>query len=162
MTDKPLLSSETPAEIAVNEEVAGHWELWSNIIGATALPRIERLRDVIPTLTTAILSTADGLNLCSIGVERDNVGRLAALNSSMYAIASSQADVIGRNADAQSTIVNVSTGNGHIVLASFVQKPLGQLLLAISAEELPLGMLVVHTRAAVDDIQKWLTDAQLH
>lgn len=36
-----------------------------------------------------MLCTADGMNLCSLGVPQADVGRLAALNSSMYAIASS-------------------------------------------------------------------------
>ena len=115
-----------------------------------------------PEIRSAMLCTADGMNLCSLGVpQADDVGRLAALNSSMYAIASSQAEIVAEGAASpQQTMVSLSTGRGHVVLASFVQPPLGQLLLSVSADAAQLGFLVGRAREAAVGIQEWLTKEQ--
>ncbi len=152
-------SDDQHMEVRIAPEIAEHWDIWSKVIGRTALPRLEALRETIPTMTSAILCTADGMNLCAIGIEQDNVGRLAALNSSLFAIAASEAEIVSDGtASPQSTMVHMSTGQGHIVLASLVLSDLGQFLLAISAKDIPLGMLVVQTRQAAEDIRTWLKE----
>lgn len=148
-------------EVTLDPEIAEHWELWSRVIGTMALPRLQQLQDEFREIRSAMLSTADGMNLCSLGVPQADVGRLAALNSSMYAIASSQAEIVTAGAASpQQTMVSLSTGQGHVVLASFVQPPLGQLLLSVSADTTQLGFLVVRAREATVGIQEWLTQEQ--
>ncbi|MDO5635222.1 MAG: roadblock/LC7 domain-containing protein [Micrococcus sp.] len=152
---------ESLEDITVDPEVAEHWELWSRAIGGLALPRLEALRASVPEIRSAMLCTADGMNLCAMGIEPDNVGRMAALNSSQFALASSQAEIVSEGgASRGQTMVNISTGHGHLVLASFIQPPLGQLLLSLSAESLQLGTLIVRARQTTADIQEWLTKAQ--
>lgn len=86
---------------------------------------------------------------------------MAALNSSLFAVSSSQAEIVASGAASRSeTMVNISAGRGHLVLASFVQAPLGQMLLSFSAEGLQLGTLIVRARHASADIQQWLAKAQ--
>lgn len=148
-------------EVAVDPAVAEHWELWSRMIGGMALPRLEKVKQSVPEIRSAMLCTADGMNLCALGIEPQDVGRMAALNSSLFAVSSSQAEIVSSGAASRSeTMVNVSTGRGHLALASFVQAPLGQMLLSLSAEGLQLGTLIVHARPASADIQQWLAKAQ--
>lgn len=148
-------------EVTLDPAVAEHWELWSRMIGGLALPRLEKVRESVPEIRSAMLCTADGMNLCALGIEPQDVGRMAALNSSLFAVSSSQAEIVSSGAASRSeTMVNVSTGHGHLVLASFVQAPLGQMLLSLSAEGLQLGTLIVRARQARADIQQWLSQAQ--
>ena len=56
--------------------------------------------------------------------------------------------------------MSLPTGRGHVVLVSFVQPPLGQLLLSVSADTAQLGFLVVRAREAAVGIQEWLTQEQ--
>ncbi|GAA1346897.1 hypothetical protein [Falsarthrobacter nasiphocae] len=145
----------------ISPEIAEHWDTWSRAIGTAALPRLRRLRENNPEITSAILCTADGMNLCAVGIPEENVGRLAALNSSLFAIAASEAEIVSEaGASPSSTTVHLSTGNGFIVLASFVLEDLGQMLLALSAEETQLGMLAVQARGAADDIRQWLSPSE--
>lgn len=144
--------------LVMHEGIAAEWELWSMIIGRTALPRLERIADDLPTMTSAMLSTADGLNLCSLGVAEDDVGRLAALNSSLFAVSSAQADIVShQGVAAGQAMVSISSGHGHLVLVSFVQPPLGHLLLAVSAEDVQLGTMVVLIRRSAEEIRTWLS-----
>lgn len=146
------------AALVMHEGIAQEWELWSMIIGRTALPRLQRIRDALPTMTSAMLGTADGLNLCALGVPEEDVGRLAALNSSLFAVSSAQAEIVGSEAAAPgSAMVAVSTGRGHLVLVSFVQPPLGHLLLAVSAEEGQVGTMAVVVRRSAEEIRTWLS-----
>lgn len=131
------------------------------MIGGMALLRLEKVKQSVPEIRSAMLCTADGMNLCALGIEPQDVGRMAAPNSSLLAVSSSQAEIVSAGAVSRSeTMVNVSTGRGHLVLASFVQAPLGQMLLSLSAEGLQLGTLIVHARQASADIQQWLAKAQ--
>ncbi|GAB77226.1 hypothetical protein SAMN05421595_1041 [Austwickia chelonae] len=145
-------------EVHMHEGIATQWELWSTIIGKTALPRLEQLREHLPTMTSAILSTADGLNLCAVGISPENVGRLAALNSSMFAVSSAQTEIVqGDEASPMKTLVHLTSETTHTVMVSLVQEPLGHLLLAVSARDVPLGTVVVNVRNAAEDIRTWLS-----
>lgn len=144
-------------EVAMHEGIAAEWELWSTIIGKTALPRLEQLREHLPTMISAILSTADGLNLCSLGIPPEDVGRLAALNSSLFAVSSAQTEIVqGDEAAPNRTLVHLTTGDTHIVMVSLVQQPLGHLLLSVSAKDVQLATVAINVRNAADDIRRWL------
>lgn len=159
----PLVGGSTAdaEEVSIDPAVAENWELWSRAIGSMALPRLEKVKESVPEIRSAMLCTADGMNLCALGIEPEDVGRMAALNSSLFAVSSSQAEIVASGAASRTeTMVNISTGRGHLVLASFVQAPLGQLLLSLSAEGLQLGTLIVRARQASADIQEWLAKAQ--
>ncbi|MDY6054901.1 roadblock/LC7 domain-containing protein [Micrococcus sp.] len=162
MTAQPHPQEPAIEEVSIDPEIAEHWEIWSRVIGTMALPRLERLQREVPEIRSVTLCTADGMNLCSLGVSQEDVGRLAALNSSLYAIASSQAEIVSEGAASPTqTMVSLSTGRGHAVLTSFVQPPLGQLLLSVSADSAQLGFLVVRAREAAAGIQQWLAEEQV-
>lgn len=144
----------------VPHDITDEWELWSLVIGRTALPRLEQMRESLPSMTSVMLCTADGLNLCAVGVDEDEVDRLAALNSSLFAVASAQAEVVnGYAAQPETTMVNLTTGEHRIVIVSFVQAHLGHLLLSVSADDVQLGQVIVHVRQAATDLQEWLSSA---
>ncbi len=57
--------------------------------GNMAAPIIETLPQKVPQLQSAMLCTLEGFNVCSLGFEEDNITRMAAVSSSLYAMSTS-------------------------------------------------------------------------
>jgi predicted regulator of Ras-like GTPase activity (Roadblock/LC7/MglB family) len=56
----------------------------SMAMGKRAIPAMEKLAERLPQLHCAVLCTADGFNVCSIGVSETQLGKLAALSGSLF------------------------------------------------------------------------------
>jgi predicted regulator of Ras-like GTPase activity (Roadblock/LC7/MglB family) len=102
-----------------------------------------------------MLTTADGLNLCTLGVEEQQVGRLAAMASSIHAVSASAAvgnlDVGGGKLNA----VTVMTDHAHAVVIALPHPKFDHLLLWVAAGTRDrLGGLLVHARETADRIQR--------
>lgn len=150
--------------------IAQAWNLWSPIVGRTASTRIEQVWDEFPEMTSAIVSTSDGLNICALGLDDEDAGRLAALNSSLFGVARAETRIMSPGADTEAalfesagtdavgnalvarTSVAISFGDTQTAVFSFVVEPFGQLLLGMSARKVQLGTLMVQARAAAKGI----------
>ncbi len=73
--------------IEMDADIAEYWELWSAQIGHALVPVLEKLEKSLPGFTSAMICTADGFNLCTLGVEEEQVTRLSAMTSSLHSIA---------------------------------------------------------------------------
>lgn len=137
--------------------IARSWDLWSTIVGQTANTRLKNLKSRFPELAGAVLSTSDGLLICSLDVNEAQAGQLAAMNSSLYGVAKAESDVLSGTATsamdaAQKTAVSITTGDINTALLAFIVEPFGQLLLAVSAREVALGTLMVQVRNSAKEI----------
>jgi predicted regulator of Ras-like GTPase activity (Roadblock/LC7/MglB family) len=56
----------------------------SMAMGKRAIPAMDRLAERLPQLRCAVLCTADGFNICSIGVTEQQLGKMAALTGSLF------------------------------------------------------------------------------
>ncbi|MEY2688490.1 MAG: hypothetical protein RL375_2688 [Pseudomonadota bacterium] len=56
----------------------------SMAMGKRAIPAMDRLAERLPQLRCAVLCTADGFNVCSIGVTEQQLGKMAALTGSLF------------------------------------------------------------------------------
>lgn len=174
-TDTERTAARTVAELAtdvlrMHPVIAQSWNLWSPIVGRTASTRIEHIWEDFPELTSAIVSTADGLTICALGMNEEDAGRLAALNSSLFGVARAETRIMspgsdtdaalfetagsdpGGNALVARTSVAISFGDTQTAVFSFVVEPFGQLLLGMSARQVQLGTLMVQARAAARSI----------
>lgn len=141
-----------PARMA--DEIAGDWPLWSGIVERAAVARMESLKRRFPELTSAVLSTADGMHIASIGVDEMVGDRLAAMNASLFGVARAEAAVIAESAvPSLSAVVSVTIGDRQAALLSFVLEPFGQLLFSVSATSVQLGTIIVHARTAAADLK---------
>ncbi|HRW18903.1 MAG TPA: hypothetical protein P5181_08670 [Dermatophilaceae bacterium] len=123
------------------------WLDWCAEAGQVALPHLLKLHEDIPRTTAAMLCTADGFNLCALGIDAAAVGQLAALTSSLYAV-SSAAVRPGRGAPADLDYVTLATGDTLRVVSALDHARLGRLILWANATQVPLGMLLIGVRGA--------------
>lgn len=137
----------------MHPEIAGDWPLWSEVVARTALARLRGLRQRFPELTSAVLATADGLHIASLGVDDEGGDRLAAMNASLFGVARAEAEVIsGGVVPSLKAVVSVTIGDRQAALLSFVLEPFGQLLLSVSAKDVQLGTVIVQARTAATDL----------
>lgn len=154
-----------PAEIAeigeiaeidpmhLHPSIAAAWDVWSVVIAQTALRRLEQVRETFPELSAAVLSSADGMHVCSLGVDVDDAERLAAMNSSLFGVARAESQIMVEDTDpAARTIVTITIGNVQTAVLGLVVEPFGQLLLGISAQDVQLGTLMLTARSAASEI----------
>lgn len=147
-------SGETTDRSRMHPQIAGDWPLWSRVVSGSALARLAALQERFPELTTAVLSTADGLHIASHGVDDELGDRLAAMNASLFGVARAEAEVIsGGEVPGLSAIVSMLIGDRQVALLSFVLEPFGQLLLAVAAQDVQLGTVIVQTKAAAADLR---------
>lgn len=143
----------TPDPSRMHPDVAGNWALWSRIVGPSAQTRLQQLEERFPELTTAVLGTADGLHIASLGVDQDRGEQLAAMNGSLFGVARAEAEIIaGGTEPTLSAIVSLSIGENQMALLSFILAPYGQLLLSVSASSSQLGTVIVHARSTAYEL----------
>ncbi|MFF1540165.1 hypothetical protein ACFVWL_08815 [Microbacterium sp. NPDC058269] len=153
--DPASTNASTPAQDAVlmHPDLAANWALWSAVVSQAALTRLRHLEDRFPELTTAVLSTADGLHIASVGTLDETGERLAAMNGSLFAVARAEAEIISRGTEPSlSAVVSVSIGQSQLSLLSFILAPYGQLLLSVSAKGVQVGTVIVQARSAAYEL----------
>lgn len=137
----------------MHPEVAANWELWSEIVSQAALTRLRHLPERFPEMTSAVLASADGLHIASVGVDPDTGDRLAAMNGSLFGVARAEAEVISGGAvPSLSAVVSVTIGDGQMTLLSFILAPYGQLLLSVSATGVQLATVIVQARSTAYEL----------
>ncbi|HNU11119.1 MAG TPA: hypothetical protein PKJ45_07110 [Rubrivivax sp.] len=131
----------------------------SQALGRYVLPAMEELPRRIPKLIAAVLCTPDGFNICSLGVDERQVGKLAALSGSLLAVG--DATLAELNPDAGRHAMDLLTlkAGDFQVLGVKVQKPGGHLILMGAAQETTLGVMIVGMQAVAAAIEKLFTAA---
>ncbi len=110
----------------------------------------------VPGIQRAMLSTPDGFNLCAVGAGEDEVSRLAALTSSLHAVAGASVGT-ARGGAALDHLTLVS-GDTTKVLIGVPHRGLGQLLLAADGAGVALGVILVGVRSAGVQLGQLLGD----
>lgn len=139
--------------LLMHPDLAADWALWSTVVSQAALTRLHHLEERFPELTTAVLSTADGHHIASVGVPAEAGERLAAMNASLFGVARAEAEILsGGTEPSLSAVVSVSVGPSRLSLLSFILAPYGQLLLSVSASGVQLGTVIVQARSAASEL----------
>ena len=139
--------------VRMHPELSTNWALWSGVVSQAALTRLRHLEARFPELTTAVLSTADGLLIAAVGASGETGDRLAAMNGSLFGVARAEAEIIsGGKEPSLSAVVSVSIGQSQLSLLSFILAPYGQLLLSVSASDVQLGTVMVQARSAAYEL----------
>lgn len=142
-----------PDTLLMHPDLAADWALWSAVVSQAALTRLRHLEERFPDLTTAVLSTADGHHIASVGVLTETGERLAAMNASLFGVARAEAEILSAGTEPSlSAVVSVSIGQSRLSLLSFILAPYGQLLLSVSASGVQLGTVIVQARSAASEL----------
>ena len=143
-------------EAALDEDIAAHWDLWSAQIGRALMPTLRELAESIKGFKSAMICTADGFNLCTLGLDESGVRRLAALTSSMHSIADAVTEAVHDDEDRKLDRITLTDGNATTVVLAVRNLIVGELLLWVTAESETLGALLVRADRAAAGIRQIL------
>jgi predicted regulator of Ras-like GTPase activity (Roadblock/LC7/MglB family) len=154
----------------------------SMAMGKRAIPAMDRLAERLPQLRCAVLCTADGFNVCSIGVTEQQLGKMAALTGSLFTMgAATLASLDEDNLDAAppadapagASISHIGAAragsarqrgkpgelgvltleaSGCIIVAVQVPHATQTLVLLIAAQQTPLGVLHLRARQSAEEL----------
>lgn len=128
-------------------------------IGEFVLPVMEELAGKLPGMDSAVLCTADGLNICSLEINDDIVGKMSSLSSTLFSIGNSVIETIlskeelskGDNKEVIVTINNVQ------VMAVEVKCPqLGNLILLVAVRDTAIGVILMTLRYITAQLEEKL------
>jgi predicted regulator of Ras-like GTPase activity (Roadblock/LC7/MglB family) len=144
---------------------AEHWRETTERVGRELLPSLERLAASLPSVTSVMVSTADGFNLCSMGLDERAVDRVSAMGSALHSVARSAVESLGRGeglSDGEPPESLTIAHNGNITVVLTV--PAGDhehALLWVTGSDESLGAILFRAKAAVPDLSArlgWLND----
>lgn len=139
-------------------ELTDEWSDWSARTGAALLPLLDELNRQMPSLTSAMICTADGLNLCGLGIAAESVDRVSALTSSLHSIVGALSRAVQPGTADGLDVVSLGNGASQTVVVAVKGVSCGQLLVWVTAEKVTLGVLLVRARAVAEKIRQELSD----
>lgn len=125
-------------------------------LGQLFLPALEKMATRIPRLRCAVLCTPDGFNLCSLGLSEDQVGKMAALSSSLLSVGDAAVSSL-ETPDQPAGPLDMLTleANGLQIVTTKIPRSDRHLILMAGARA-PLGVVLVGVKATVEDMRKLL------
>lgn len=136
----------------LDPSLAKDWHVWSVVLGRAIMPALDRVQARLPRLVSAMACTADGFNLCAVNTTESQVTRMAALTSSLFALASAHGEVIHGPDSPPATLLATENGNLRTVIVGRPQEMIGHALVQIVAADTTLGQLLVVAHSAVNEI----------
>jgi predicted regulator of Ras-like GTPase activity (Roadblock/LC7/MglB family) len=127
----------------------------SAALGRFVLPAFEVIPKRLPQCVCAMLCTPEGFNLCSIGVTVDQLGKIAALTSSLISLGEATVQAIH---SAQHPALDVLTLQSGDLTTVGIKVPHvnGHLLLLVTAQAAPLGAILTIARSTAERIKELL------
>ena len=144
----------------LEHDEVGHWRDLSESVGARLLPVLEDVITSLPSSTIAMVCTADGFNLCALGLEESQVDRVSAMASSLYSVAAAATAASGdseRDDLNAMNMVTLSHGEQSTVVMAVDGLPLGPALLWVTGRRESLGAIIYRTREAAGRMPRALS-----
>lgn len=127
----------------------------SAALGNYVLPTMQKLTRKVPTLTAAVLCSADGFNVCSLGIDETRVGKLVALGSSLFAVSRAMVGELDVDSGArESDQIAIASGDLQIIGIRVRHRTQRQLLLLVAADKAALGAMLVSARAIAGELEE--------
>jgi predicted regulator of Ras-like GTPase activity (Roadblock/LC7/MglB family) len=147
-----------PDGTEMDADIAAYWGLWSEQIGRALLPTLHQLAESLPRFTSAMICTADGFNLCTLGVDEPQVSRLSAMTSSLHSIADAMSSSVHDGDREPLDVVSLTNGASTTVVIAIRHLIIGQLLLWVTAEDTTLGVMLMRAKVAAGGVREVLAD----
>ena len=116
----------------------------------TIEPVLARLAAELPTLSSALVCSSDGRSLAAYGLTTDEATRLSVLASSLHAMSTATAQA---NHDRPLDHVTLASGAAHTVVLVVPSPAGGNPLLALTAEDVSLGRMLLQARKTADGVR---------
>lgn len=127
----------------------------SAALGRFVLPAFEVIPKRLPQCLCAMLCTPEGFNLCSIGVTADQLGKIAALTSSLISLGEATVQVVNGSAEQSLDVLTLQAGDVTTVGIK-VPHITGYLLLLVTARAAPLGTILTIARSTAERVKELL------
>jgi predicted regulator of Ras-like GTPase activity (Roadblock/LC7/MglB family) len=137
----------TVCELSPDEAQA--WDGITDEIGARLLPVLEGLAGTMPSVTGVLVATADGFNLCALGLPADRVERICAMTSAVFSMAST---VLPDDDAAPADLLTIGSGDTCTVVLAVPGLSVGPAVLWVSARHDTLGTVLYRSRAVAAEI----------
>jgi predicted regulator of Ras-like GTPase activity (Roadblock/LC7/MglB family) len=134
------------------------WLMDSAAMGRLVLPAFEVIPKKLPQCVCAMLCTPEGFNLCSIGVTPDQLGKVAALASSLISLGEATVNAVNNTPGGELDVLTLQAGELTTVGIK-VPHVSGYLLLMVSARSTPLGAILTVARSTAQRVQELLPTA---
>lgn len=115
--------------VEMDSAIAADWGLWSEQIGLALLPILRRAVAATPAITSALIGTADGFNLCALGLEEAHIAQVSAMTGALLSVAESVTDVFDESDDHPTDVVSITHGDHTTVVLAVRHLIIGQLLI---------------------------------
>lgn len=128
-------------------------------VGKAALPVMQELTKKLPKADSAVLCTADGLNICALGLNDNVVGKLSSLSSTLFSIGKSIAETILPDEDLSqhnNKEVIITVDNVQIMVIEIEHSGLGNLVLLVSVRETATGVILMTLRNIAEELKNKL------
>jgi predicted regulator of Ras-like GTPase activity (Roadblock/LC7/MglB family) len=142
----------------LEQDEVGQWRDLSESVGARLLPVLEDVITSLPSSTIAMVCTADGFNLCALGLEETQVDRVSAMASSLYSVAAAATAATGDTDHDSMSMVTLSHGAQSTVVMAVDGLPLGPALLWVTGQRESLGAIIYRTREAAGRMPRALRE----
>lgn len=127
-------------------------------MGRLVLPAFEVIPRKLPQCLCAMLCTPEGFNLCSIGITADQLGKVAALTSSLISLGEATVNAVASTPGNPLDVLTLQSGENTTVGIK-VPYASGHLLLLITAKATPLGVILTVARSAAQQVRELLPTA---
>jgi len=127
----------------------------SAALGRFVLPAFEVIPKRLPQCVSAMLCTQEGFNLCSIGVTADQLGKIAALTSSLISLGEATVQVANGNKNQALDVLTLQAGDLTTVGIK-VPHVTDYLLLLVTARAAPLGAILTVARSTAERVKELL------
>lgn len=136
-----------------------NWELTKKT-GELALPVMQNITSRLTTVRCAVLCTADGYNVCSMGISEAEIRKMASLSSSLFSISKSVVNIVSDDKEETLRLANMKkeiliSVDTLLISATEVENPFfSNLVLLISTANVTNGLLIVTERYIVSGLEK--------
>ena len=118
----------------MDSAIAADWGLWSEQIGLALVPILRRAVASTPAITSALITTADGFNLCALGLDEAHISHVSAMTGALLSIAESVTDVFDDSDDHAMDLVSLAHGGRTTVVLAVRQLIIGQVLVWLTGQ----------------------------
>lgn len=122
--------------------------------GQIALPAMEALPNKLNNLISAMLCTPEGFNVCAIGFENEKVAKMAAVSSSLYAMAKSVLTAFSEKKDSTIDTISIHSHNMDILGKKIDIEKDRSLILIIASKKTQPGLQLYAARSIEQELQK--------
>ena len=126
-------------------------------IGAASVPVLTDLTERVPTIDGAMLCTADGYNMCALGLDENQVGRLAAMTSTLFSVSSGAMEAVAAGSPLgvePLEQVTLRSGETQYMIFPIKHEQLGYVLMSLWAQNVTLGELLMEARISARELAR--------